>query len=227
MIRHLVLLSVVASLLVGGAQADDPKSAPKVAASPTSTAPLAVGTQAPDVAVKLADGTETTLSAVRANQPVVLVFFRGGWCPYCTAHLSDLSGIVDKLTAKGVRILAISPDAPEKLAVSAEKAGALTLLSDSSHAAMTSFGVAFQMDDATLTKYKEYGIELPSWSGNEATLLPVPSVFVLDAAGQVKFAHSEPDYTKRLSADAVMAAVDASLQFERGETPESTATPAP
>lgn len=176
---------------------------------------LQAGDPVPAVELRTADGSAFDLTAAIAEKPAVLVFYRGGWCPYCTRHLSELQKIEPQLVAAGWQILAISPDRPEKLAeADAEHDYAYTLLSDSKMEAAKAFGLAFEVDAATREKYKGYGIDLEAASGETHHLLPVPAVFLADQDGVIRFAHSNPDYKVRLSNEAILDAVRAADPFD-------------
>jgi peroxiredoxin len=124
-----------------------------------------------------------------------------------------------QLRELGYRIIAISPDRPEKLLDSVEKHGlTYTLLSDHSMKAARAFGIAFRVDDQTLEKYKEYGIDLEAASGETHHLLPVPAVFVVGTDGLVKFSFANPDYKVRIDPAVLLAAARAAL---RQATPSS------
>jgi len=186
-------------------------SAPRVVASNAADVnPLGVGDRVPAALVRDVAGNEVALSQKIAGAPSVLVFYRGGWCPYCTRQLAGLSRIQEDLTRRGVTLYALSPDLPERLGEAA-KEGPLPyeLLSDASRAAMTAMGIAFRVDDATNTRLQGYGIQLDEWSGDDQRVLPVPAVFVADANGVIRFVHYDPDYTKRIDGAAVLAALDA------------------
>lgn len=162
--------------------------------------PLAVGARVPKVTLRSVRGPAVSLRAEAAKQPLVLIFYRGGWCPYCTLHLAELEKVEGKLRGMGLRIVAISPDRPEELEKSANKeALSYTLLSDASMEAARAFGVAFRVDDATVEQYKGHGIDLEAASGETHHLLPVPAVFIVGTDGRVKFAYANPDYKVRLS----------------------------
>lgn len=144
------------------------------------------------------------------RQRTVLIFYRGGWCPYCNAHLSDLVTIEQKLTAKGFQIIAISPDTPAELNNTLTK-DHLTykLFSDSSAEAMKKFGVAYRLDDPTFSKMKDsYGVDLEKFSGQTHHILPVPSVFVINRDGNIVYAHSNADYKVRLKASEILTVID-------------------
>jgi peroxiredoxin len=185
---------------------DVPKSAQEVR-------PLLIGAEVPNVTLQTAEGKPFDLKAAAAKKPAILIFYRGGWCPYCNLHLGQLQAAEAELLKLGHRILAISPDRPEKLAESEEK-GKLTytLLSDSSMAAAKAFGIAFRVDDATVEKYKGYGIDLEAASGQNHHLLPVPSVFIAGTDGRVNFVHVNPDYKVRLAPEVLLAAAKSALE---------------
>jgi peroxiredoxin len=128
----------------------------------------------PEVTLRTADGEAFDLSAAVSRKPAVLIFYRGGWCPYCNLHLGQLQEAEADLVKLGYQILAISPDRPAKLAESVEKGKlSYTLLSDAAMDAAKAFGIAFRVDDTTVEKYKGYGIDLEAASGQAHHLLPV------------------------------------------------------
>lgn len=175
--------------------------------SPEQIRPILVGTQAPDVQLATQEGKTVSLSAFWAKKPSVLIFYRGGWCPYCNTQLGQLRKAEGELKKLGYQVLAISPDRPQKLSETIEKQKpGYTLLSDSAMKASLAFGIAFKVDDATIDKYKEYHIDLEESSGEKHHLLPVPAVFIIDRKGIVQFQYVNPDYKTRLHPDLLVAA---------------------
>jgi len=121
--------------------------------------------------------------------------------------LGQLQGIVPELKKLGYRIVAVSPDRPEKLAASSEKNRSdYLLLSDSRMEAAKAFGLAHQLDDATVEKFKDYGIDLEADSGQKHHQLPVPAVFVVGNSGRIEFHYVHPDYQVRVDPDVLLAA---------------------
>lgn len=178
-----------------------------ISTDPAKVDPLSVGSSIPAVVVQDAKGKTHDLARLAGNQPAVIVFYRGGWCPYCSRHLAELAGIEDELKTLGFQILAISPDKPEELAMSADKGEfSYTLLSDSSAKAIRAFGLAFEVDAQTLELYKGYGIDLEAASGESHHLLPVPAVYLSDEQGIVRFRYFNPDYKVRLSPEDILNA---------------------
>ena len=184
-----------------------------VAAVPTAAdevCPLKVGQNVPGVALRTLDGLPFRLDQAVRSRPSVIVFYRGGWCPYCNTHLSALAKSEKKLLKLGYQILAISPDRPAELKKSKGKHKmGYRLLSDSSMEAAKKFGLAFKVDDAMLKKYIGYGIDLEASSGKKHHLLPVPAVYLVDTEGKVRFQYVNPDYKIRLNGDVLMAAAKA------------------
>ncbi len=173
--------------------------------SAEDTKPLKVGAKAPLMTLRAADGSDLDLSAAIAEKPAVVIFYRGGWCPYCNRHLVALQGIEEDLAQLGYTIYAISPDRPEKLRKSIkDKKLNYALLSDSTMAFSHAFGLAFKLDDATLARYREYGISLEDASGHTHHLLPIPAVYVVATDGTILFSYSNPDYKTRLDADKIL-----------------------
>lgn len=197
-LRHALALFPVIALAASAA----------LAPSVDATHPLAVGTPAPDPIVRTVEGAETPLSQALAAKPTVLIFYRGGWCPYCNKHLAALADAEQDLLALGYQIVALSPDAPAGLQATSEKHHLeYRLLSDRAMTAADAFGVAFRVDAATVAKYRDYKIDLPPVPGEpEARWLPEPAVFLIDARGAIRFVHANADYRVRLPVAELLAA---------------------
>ncbi len=172
--------------------------------------PLLLGAALPEANLRTVDGQAITLKGALAGKPAVIVFYRGGWCPYCNTQLSGLRLIRKDLDALGYSLIAISPDTPEELKKTLDgQALDFQLLSDSRAEAMRGFGVGYQVDAAMLKKLGDYGIDLEKASGETHHVLPVPAVFVIDPAGTLQFSFVHPDYTVRVPQDVVLAAAKA------------------
>lgn len=206
--RLSILLFLLVSLVAAAEDLPD---------DPARIRPVLVGSQVPKVQLTALDGEAVQLHQLLGGQPALLVFYRGGWCPYCNLQLSELRKLLPDLQQHQVQMLAISPDQPAKMQETLDKSPLeYTLVSDHSAAAMMAFGIAFVVDPGTLAKYQTYGIDLEEASGQQHHALPVPSVFVVDAAGVVQFAYSNPDYRTRVPLRLVRAAVEAVALGETG-----------
>ena len=180
-------------------------------ASDLSSPRLKAGDNVPDVRVRTIEGKEIALSDALARKPSVVIFYRGGWCPFCTRHLSALSEIRPDLEKNNIQLVAISIDQPEKLRETLGQHNLdYTLLCDSDAAAAKAFGIAFRVDDATVKLYKDsYKIDLDAASGLTHHLLPHPAVYVIATDGKIHFAHVNEDYKQRLPAAEILQAAKA------------------
>jgi peroxiredoxin len=167
---------------------------------------LALGAAMPDVALTDARGEPVRLAALHAGKPTVVVFYRGGWCPYCNLELREWQRLLPQLHAAGGQLVAISPQLPDS-SLSTQEKNALVypVLSDSSLAAANAFGVAFQMPPELVEIYSKSGNDLPTVNGNGQWVLPVPATFVFDRAGKVSYRHVEADYRQRAEPALVLA----------------------
>jgi peroxiredoxin len=169
--------------------------------------PILNGTTMPNVTVKTADGAPVSLRALVMQKPTIVIFYRGGWCPYCSRQLAELKSIEKELVAEGYQILAISPESPEKLqSQKLETEFAVTLISDESLAAIRGFGVGFYVPNDTRKLYKDrMNVDLTADTSDRA-VLPAPAIFILDESGKVQFNYVNPDYSIRPSAALVLSA---------------------
>lgn len=190
-ILSFVLLAI--GLMVN-AQNDLPKSA-------TDAAPLLIGEKIPNITLKTIDNNSVSLETLFSKKKTVLVFYRGGWCPYCNLHLAALAEAEKELLDLGYQIIAISPDSPKNLKATEEKDKVnYLLLSDSTGELAKAMGIAFQAPG----NYKT--ILAKGSDGMNSTFLPIPSVFIVNLAGEIDFEHITPDYKHRISNDLLVAA---------------------
>ena len=208
--RHAIAPSVLCLLIAFGASA----ARAEIAASAEETSPLAAGLAAPAFTARNADGSNFVFDPGALERPAMLIFYRGGWCPYCNAHLAELRHVVPELQARGMDVYFLSADSPANLssALKGEAEGLdYTLLSDARLGAAEAFGLAFRISDDYYQAAKDYGVDLEEASGETHHALPIPAAYLIDAAGMIRFAHSNPDYTVRVSAEELQAGVDAIL----------------
>src|SRR6056297_693327 len=204
--RQLLVVITTLSLIVSCStpQTDIPDS-------PQNVSPLLIGSEVPDLTVPDSKGEMISLSEI-AGQNTLIVFYRGGWCPFCSAELSAIAEIKDELYEKGITIVGISPDRPEFLKESLNNLDTeFTLLSDSDMIASKAFGIAFREDEETVTQLRENGMDLEERSGRDHHLLPVPSVFLINNEGRIEFQYVNPNYKERINHNILMAAADAML----------------
>ena len=171
--------------------------------------PLLIGETVPNLQVTNLSGEDLLLHDVISGTPSVIVFYRGGWCPFCTTHLSDLVRYEEEIYGLGYQILGISPDQPEFLRESIDQYDfQYTLLSDSSMELTRAFGLAYREDDVVVKQLKEGGMDIVESSGYKHKQLPVPAVYITDGEGKVLFQYVNPEYRERINGDILMTALN-------------------
>jgi peroxiredoxin len=168
--------------------------------------PLQVGAQIPARSVvRDLDGKAFNLNAAVARQPTVLIFYRGGWCPYCNAHLRELQGSAPQLRKLGFQILAVSTDTPDKLRTTLEKNQLdYTLLSDAKAEIATLFGLQYQVVSGYLNHVKnDHKTDLVAQNGG---LLLTPAAYLVDRSGRIRFAYVNNNFTVRVGQDKLLEA---------------------
>jgi len=169
---------------------------------------LAVGAPAPDATVATIDGSETTLASHLGEGTTMLVFYRGGWCPYCNFQIRELTENHASFVERGVSLVLVSVDRIEESArTSATYEIPFAVLSDADLAAHRAFRVLQEVDAPTLERLQGMGIDLEAASGRDHHTIAVPSVFLI-RDGVVVFRHVEPDYRTRPSVPQLLAAID-------------------
>lgn len=167
--------------------------------------PLKVGDAFPLARVMSENGKATKLYRTLLEQPSVIVFYRGHWCPFCMKQLVALQEIAPALEGLGVKLVAVTPDKPEYITETRKKAKlSFPIYSDSEMEMAQAMGVAFQLDPETAKRYKEQLVES---TGYDTGQLPVPSVFLKDKNNIIQFVHTNPDYKVRLSNEDLLTAV--------------------
>ena len=185
-----------------------------VAATAEDVKPLQVGQSAPRFVVQSVAGEAVEFDPRNLDKPVVLITFRGGWCPFCNMHLSELKDVMADIDALGVDLLFLSGDRPEMLYSSLQRETQddianlnYEILSDANGQAAIAFGIAFKVSQRTLDRRNEKGDDIEESSMTRHGILPVPSVFAIDKEGNIVFAYVNPNYRVRLPADELLDAV--------------------
>jgi len=155
--------------------------------------------------LRTVENESVEFSSLYAKQPVVVVFYRGGWCPYCTKSLGAWDARMHDVRDLGATFVAITPEKPDYTQkTEAEKVPGMTILSDPAGELAKKFGLLFSLDDGTITKYKGYGIDLAERNVDGEWNLPHPGTFIIDTQGVIRFASVNPDYRVRPSPDEII-----------------------
>jgi peroxiredoxin len=161
---------------------------------------LKVGDAAPMFTAKDQSGKTINLKDVLKNGPVVMLFYRGQWCPFCNKQLSHFADSLQMLTAKGASILAITPETADNVKKTIEKTkSSFPVLEDEGMFIMKQYKVNFAVDENTIAKYKGYGIDFDKANGGNGANLPVPATYIIGKDGIVKYVFFNTDYRKRAS----------------------------
>jgi peroxiredoxin len=177
---------------------------------------LAVGEQAPDLTLPDATGRPVALADLLTRGPVVITFYRGGWCPYCSMELRAYQALLPELEAAGATLVAISPQTPDASMTTAEKDElAFPVLSDVGSHVARAFRIVHEVTDEVQAVYDRNGYDLAGRNAigteddTDEVVLPLPATYVIDREGAVRFAFVSPDYVERAEPADVLAAVRA------------------
>ena len=209
-----LLMSLVCSMSLQYGHADVP-----IAPSAEEIQPLKAGQVAPRFEVRTVDDEPFYFDPQALDRPVVLITFRGGWCPFCNMHLSELNQVVPEIDAMGVDVLFLSGDRPELLysTLSRETQEDIegldyTILSDADAQAAVALGIAFKASQGTIDRRLSNDQDIEGSSMLEHGVLPVPAVFAVGTDGVIAFAHANPDFRVRVPADELMTIVKELVQ---------------
>jgi peroxiredoxin len=171
---------------------------------------LPVGAQAPRFSLLSATGQTLVLDDLLNDGPVVLAFYRGAWCPYCNIALRSLQQHHEAMTARGARLVAVSPQIPDESLTLTEKHDlAFDVLSDIGSDTAKQYGLAFDLPDDLAAVYDKLGFDLQRVNGGHPRTLPLPATYVIDRDGTIRWAFVDTDYTTRAEPADIIAALDA------------------
>lgn len=161
---------------------------------------------APDFTAQDQHGKTISLKKELQNGSVVLVFYRGQWCPFCNRALKQLEDSLVLIKAKGASVLTITPEKTENIVKTVAKTKAsYSILHDEGLQIMKLYDVAFKVDDKTIEAYKKYGINFSEANGEaNGANLPVPAVYVVNKQGKIVYRYFDTDYRKRSSVKEIL-----------------------
>ena len=184
-------------------------------ASAEETTPLNTGDRAPAFTVRTVDDEPFVFDPENLERPTILISFRGGWCPYCNMHLSELHTVIPELRKNGFDILFLSNDRPELLYSSLKRETQesidgldYVILSDADLSAAMALGTAFRTDKGLTDYLEQKDRDYAGSSIGKHNALAVPAVYVVNRSGEIVFDFVNPDYKIRLSAEELLAAAN-------------------
>jgi peroxiredoxin len=158
---------------------------------------LKAGDRAPHFTLPHSTGGVMSLAGAIKDGPVVLSFYRGGWCPYCNLELRALQKALPDFTALGASLIAVSPQTPDQSLSTVEKNDfAFAVLSDTGSATAKAYGIAFDLAEELRPIYTKFGQALPDRNGDGSWVLPLPAIYVIDRDGIIAFAYVDVDFSQ-------------------------------
>lgn len=170
---------------------------------------LFINSKAPEFKARDAEGKEVSLRDLRKKGPVVVLFYRGNWCPYCNRQLRKMQDSLQLITDKGATVIAITPEMAEGVSKTREKTGAsFMIVSDVDMKIANAYKVAYELDARTVERNKNAGIDLLETNGQKGkAYLPVPAVYIINKDGAVTYRFFEEDYKKRPSVRELLSEI--------------------
>jgi peroxiredoxin len=152
-----------------------------------------------------AAGKRVRVSDLLAKGPVVVTFYRGGWCPYCNLELRALQARLDDIHALGATLVAVSPELPDRsLSVAEKNALAFPVLSDHGNAVAREFRLVHRIDASVVAYQRRNGNDVAAYNGTDIPEVPLPATYVVDRAGVARFAFVCADYTRRADPEEII-----------------------
>lgn len=170
---------------------------------------LRQGERAPNFRLPNATGALIELDTLRTQGPVVILFYRGQWCPYCNLELRAYQKLLPQFRALGATVIAVSPQTPDNTLSTAEKNElAFPVLSDVGSHAARAYGLAFDLDAEMQSLYAGFfGNDLQHYNGSDAVngwTLPLPATYLVGGDAHIELAAVDVDYRQRLEPQAVL-----------------------
>ncbi len=166
---------------------------------------LFLNSKAPDFKAKDQNGKDIRLKELLKKGKVVLVFYRGEWCPYCNKNLQKLEDSLQFIIDKGATLIAVSPEKPESVARTIEKTKAkYSILHDEGLKIMKAYEVDFEIPENTLKRYRNGGIKIDEINGKNGNYLPVPATYIIDKDSNISYRFFNQDYKKRPSVREIL-----------------------
>jgi peroxiredoxin len=168
---------------------------------------LKVGDRAPAIVLDNANGETVDVGTLLKKGPVIVAFYRGGWCPYCNLELRALQRALPDIKAAGASLVAISPEKPDDTLSTVEK-NALTfeVLSDVGQKVGRVFRLVYEFSDALKSAYKEFGLDIPAKNGAvDEWALPIAATYVIGRDGIIAYSYTDADYRDRADPSDILA----------------------
>jgi peroxiredoxin len=176
-----------------------------VTAEDAAVSALKAGARMPAFELKDAFGRAVSSAELMKKGSLVVVFYRGSWCPFCNAYLHKLQTRLADINAAGGTLVAISVETPDaSMAVAKKNELNFTVLSDPNLDTARKFGIVYQMPAETDEKYRKMGLDVAKHNAMDRPELPLAATYVVDRKGRITYAFIETDYKKRAEPDVII-----------------------
>ncbi len=166
-----------------------------------------VGQQAIDAEMMGWDGKKVRLSSLWQEGPIVLMWYRGGWCPYCNLQLRAMQQELASIEGAGAKLVVLTPELPEKAKETAA-ANDLTMVAlyDGNNVVAKAYGLVFRLADSIIPLYRDQ-LRIAEFNGNDSMELPLSATYIIDKTGMIRSAFLDADYSKRAEPSQIVKAV--------------------
>lgn len=166
---------------------------------------LNTGAKMPEFVLKDQNGRDISSKDLRRKSNLVIVFYRGSWCPFCNTYLRSLQKRLNDITGAGATLVAISVETPDaSMAIAKKNEVGFTVLSDPALKTARKFGIVYQLSPETDAQYKSYGLDLAKHNGMGTPELPLAATYIVNKKGKIVYAFLETDYKKRAEPDLII-----------------------
>ncbi|MBH0034684.1 AhpC/TSA family protein [Pseudoalteromonas sp. NZS71_1] len=170
---------------------------------------LQIGQKVENFSLANHNGENIELADLLKKGPVIISFYRGGWCPYCNLELKALNDYLPQFKTQNAQLVAISPQQPDETLSTAQKNDLeFDVLSDVSNKVAEQFGLLFTLDERIQALYTQFGIDFEHYYGDKSFKLPLPATYVINQEGVITYAFLNEDYTLRAEPTDIMAALE-------------------
>lgn len=170
---------------------------------------LKEGDRAIEFTLANATGEDTQLSSLLEQGPVVLNFYRGGWCPFCNLEFKSLHDILPQIKQHGATLIGVSPELPDNSMNTIEKHNLqFKVLSDVGNKLAEQYGLIMKVPEVIRPLYLEWGLDLPGFNGEDSWELPIPATYVISKDGKIVSAYINKNYTERMEPEDIIKALE-------------------
>lgn len=203
--KHIILI-VLVLLAVGNLSSQDlERFGMKGDTAPTG---LKIGSQAPNFTATDQNGNNIELESQLKKGPVVLVFYRGAWCPYCVRYLQNITDSLSHIQQAGATVYAVTPQLDEGIVMVSEKIdNQIAILHDKNGDIMDAYDGSFEVTEKYQERVSKKKMSLAESNGQEIAALPVPATYVISETGMVIYRHFDYDYKTRSTVAAILSAI--------------------